>query len=129
MFKNLKAKFLHFYEQYETRFEIGFFVGGFCFDILMMSDVDDVLVIVQQAVYLLIIASIIHYETLFASLKWAPKPDGKIAKMWEFRSLIFSSQDLASPYLRAPLAVISDSERFDELKSAFSVSRSTGCRS
>lgn len=88
MFKNLKTRLLHFYEQHETRLEIAFFVGGFILDILLMSDVDDVLVIAQQAVYLFIIASIIHYETLFASAKWVPT--GKIAKVWEFRSLIFS---------------------------------------
>jgi len=88
MFTNLKKKCIDFYEKHETQVEVGFFVGGFIFDIVMISDVDDIFGILQQAFYLWILASMLHYELLFSHSKW--KPRGRwISAIWDFRTLIF----------------------------------------
>jgi hypothetical protein len=88
MLKNLKKKFLTFYEEHEKQLEVIFFIGGFIFDALMVGDVDDLMMIVQQAAYLFIIAAIIHYELLFSNARWVPT--GRIAKIWEFRGLLLT---------------------------------------
>ena len=57
--KAIVAKFVEFYERNETKVDLGFFVGGFLFDIVTLSDIDDPLAILQQVVYLTLIFSIL----------------------------------------------------------------------
>ena len=45
-----KKKMLEIYEKYELRFDILFFIGGFTFDAFMVSEIDDLFSLVQQAV-------------------------------------------------------------------------------
>lgn len=86
MLEQLKQKFSTFYKQHESRLEIAFFIGGFLFDILFISEIDDLISIAQQILYILIIAAIIHYEILFRMLKW--RPSGASEKIWDYRNLI-----------------------------------------
>lgn len=81
----IKQKLEAYYEKHEIKIDILFFVGGFIFDIFMLSAPDDLLSILQQIVYLIFIASLIHYEILFRLLKWRPK--GWILKIWPYRTL------------------------------------------
>ncbi len=53
MFPGLKQKIHEVQDKYEKQLEIIFFVGGFLFDALMVSEVDDLFAIAQQALYLL----------------------------------------------------------------------------
>ncbi|MFZ3229804.1 MAG: DUF2914 domain-containing protein [Pseudobdellovibrio sp.] len=82
----LKEKISAFREKYETRLDILFFIGGFVFDMWMVSAPDELFSIFQQIGYLLLIAYLIHYEILFRLLKWRPK--GFFAKVWPYRNLI-----------------------------------------
>lgn len=86
MLSEYKQKFLEFYEKHETRLEIAFFLGGFIFDVVFLSEVDDLFALGQQAAYLIIIAIFLHYEILFRTLKW--RPEGKIIHVWAYRDLI-----------------------------------------
>ena len=43
------------YQKYETRFDLGFFVGGFLFDTVMVQRIDEWAVIAQQVAYLTIV--------------------------------------------------------------------------
>ncbi len=87
MWNNTRQKILSLYEKHETRAEILFFVGGFVFDVFMISDVDDLFGIFQQAFYLLVIAFFIHHEILFRLQKWRPT-GGLSTRIWTYRNLI-----------------------------------------
>ena len=80
-----KQKLLEIYEKHELRFDILFFIGGFTFDAFMVSEIDDLFSLLQQAVYLLIIATAIHYEILFRLHKWRPS-DGLLDRLWNYRN-------------------------------------------
>lgn len=81
-----KQRFLDFQKQHETRLDILFFIAGFIFDAFMVSEVDEPFAIAQQAIYLLIIAILLHYEILFRMLKW--RPEGRLIKLWNYRNLL-----------------------------------------
>ena len=72
-----------FRKKYESRFEIGFFVLGFVFDAWMVSHPDELIVILQQVFYLVLIAALIHHEILFGLEKW--QPTGFTQKFWPYR--------------------------------------------
>lgn len=95
---SIKQKSTEFLSRHETKLEIAFFIGGFLFDILFIADPDDLFSIAQQAVYLFLIASLIHYEMLFRLHKWRPKE--KLLKLWSYRdfSLHFLLGSLLSVY-------------------------------
>ncbi len=82
-----KQKIAEEYTKHEKKLEIGFFIGGFIFDIFFLSEIDDVFSLGQQLIYLLIIAWVLHYEILFRLHKWRPQR-GLIFKIWSFRSFI-----------------------------------------
>lgn len=79
----LKNRALEYYERHELRFDIGFFLGGFFFDILTLSDVDDILGISQQLVYLFLLGLILYYD--FLDSKGLIKVPERLQKFWEFR--------------------------------------------
>lgn len=86
MLQAWKEKALEFQKKHEHALELLFFVGGFAFDAFMVGEVDDPIAIAQQALYLTIIACLIHFELLFRLHKW--RPEGRAAKLWNFRSLL-----------------------------------------
>ncbi len=86
MFQALKEKILSFQKRHESTLEVLFFIGGFAFDALMVTEPDDLFAIVQQAVYLFAIAALIHFELLFRLHKWRPGP--QLNKVWNFRNLL-----------------------------------------
>lgn len=87
MLEALKTRGLEYYKNYEKQLEIGFFIGGFIFDIIFLSAVDDLFSIIQQVLYLLIITLILHFEILFRLHKWRPNRR-LILKVWDYRELI-----------------------------------------
>ncbi len=95
---NIKQKSAEFIRKHDTKLEIAFFIGGFLFDILFIADPDDLFSIAQQAVYLFIIAALIHYELLFRLHKWRPKDS--LQKLWSYRdfALHFLLGSLLSVY-------------------------------
>ncbi|OFZ32057.1 MAG: hypothetical protein A2622_12570 [Bdellovibrionales bacterium RIFCSPHIGHO2_01_FULL_40_29] len=82
----LKTKLMDYFEKHETRLEIGFFIGGFIFDIWMLAAPDELFSIIQQVLYLLLIAGFIHFEILFRLHRW--RPQSVILKAWPYRTLI-----------------------------------------
>ena len=74
-----------FVHRHERKLDVVFFIGGFIFDMLLIEAPDHVFGIAQQAVYLLLIAILIHFEMLFRLHKWRP---GKwMRKAWAYRNL------------------------------------------
>lgn len=66
-------KVREFYDKYEHRIAIGFFVGGFLFDILMLERVDSIMTYGQQAVYLVLILAVMM-QAFFQQDKQLPDP-------------------------------------------------------
>lgn len=86
MFQVWKEKILSFQKRHESSLEGLFFVGGFVFDFLMVTEPDDLFGIIQQGLYLLAIAALIHFELLYRLHKWRPGP--RLSKVWNFRNLL-----------------------------------------
>lgn len=92
------SKFKELKDKYEKYFPAAFFVGGFVFDIITLSRVDDWLSIIQQAVYLLIIIQILKYKIFEQAQTWQPGP--RMAKWWSYsdEALHFILGSLLSSY-------------------------------
>ncbi len=83
---HLKSKFSELYTKHEAQLMIAFFVGGFLFDLITLSDPDDLFAIFQQVAYLTIIGMILYYDVLNSFQKiQIPK---KLTKVWEYRQLV-----------------------------------------
>jgi hypothetical protein len=71
------------YQKYQRWTPIAFFIAGFIFDAFMLRRVDELLTIVQQAVYLFISAILIRYELLESQRELAVP--GWFKKIWHYR--------------------------------------------
>jgi hypothetical protein len=81
-------KILSYYKTHELRFDMGLFVGGFLFDIVTLSEVDNFFGILQQAIYLILLGSIIFGETIRTEDSRRAGPLW-FEKIWEFRQAAF----------------------------------------
>ena len=77
-------QFTEFRKKNEAKLDITFFICGFIFDAWMVAHPDEPLAIFQQALYLFIIALLIHYELLFRLEKWQPTNFSK--KIWPYQN-------------------------------------------
>lgn len=82
---SLKERLFEYYEKNETKVDIGFFLGGFLFDIVTLSDIDDPLSILQQVVYLVVIGAILYYD--FLNTHGFAKISARVEKYWDYRQL------------------------------------------
>jgi hypothetical protein len=74
-----------FIHRHETKLDVAFFIGGFVFDMLLIEAPDHIGGVIQQAVYLIAIGALIHYEMLYRLRKWRP---GKwLKRVWTWRNL------------------------------------------
>lgn len=82
----MKEKILHFYEKNETKLEVAFFLGGFAFDAIMLTNIEDFSTIAQEIIYFSIIGFILYKDFLSqAGLPYEPK--GLWGKIWQYRQL------------------------------------------
>lgn len=84
--QKVKHHVVTYYEKNETRLAIAFFLGGFIFDIVTLSSVDDLFSITQQVVYLFIIGGCIYLDALCLHEKCVIPQ--KLTKIWAYRQLI-----------------------------------------
>lgn len=77
-------KFTTFKQKHVAKLDITFFICGFIFDAWIVAHPDEPLVIFQQALYLCIIALLIHYELLFRLEKW--HPSNFSTKIWPYQN-------------------------------------------
>ncbi len=87
MLKDLRARIAELHKKHEARLDVLFFIGGFIFDAFMVSEVDDLFSLAQQALYLFVIAFFLHHEVLFRTHKWRPSGN-LVEKVWNWRNLI-----------------------------------------
>lgn len=81
-----KNKYEQFKRKYERYFPATFFVGGFLFDIFTLQRIDDHITIIQQAIYLFVVALILFYSSL--EQVGHLHIEGKIKKIWHYHSEI-----------------------------------------
>lgn len=82
--ENFKEKLLFYKAKYQQYLPALFFVGGFLFDILTLSRIDDRITIIQQAIYLFIIGAILVLRTFEHAGNFHPQKLGK--KVWHYHS-------------------------------------------
>ncbi len=63
LFKEIKEKYSHLYEKYETHFDVAIFILGFIFDYATAGDVDEAFMLGQQIFYLIVIGLILIGES------------------------------------------------------------------
>lgn len=78
--------FSEYYEVHELPFGAIVFIAGFLFDVFTLSDVDDQLSLIQQAVYLVFIGWALYFEVIENVAGW--KPSGFMAKFWGYREFL-----------------------------------------
>ncbi|HUP56631.1 MAG TPA: DUF2914 domain-containing protein [Bdellovibrionota bacterium] len=71
--------------KHERWWPIAFFLGGFLFDVVTLSRIDSVASILQQFVYLTIIALILGFEIIVAAGR--PAPQGRIGRLWSYQEV------------------------------------------
>jgi hypothetical protein len=83
-----KSRALKYYETHELRFTLGFFLGGFIFDVFTLAAIDDPFSIGQQLIYLGIMGFILSYDFIHgeeAELQGGPV---FIRRFWAYRQLL-----------------------------------------
>lgn len=84
--KKIKERIFEYYEAHETRVDILFFLGGFFFDVLTLTDVDDLLGIGQQLAYLMILGTILYFD--FLDVNGFFKSPLRFQRVWTYRQPI-----------------------------------------
>lgn len=81
----MKEKLLRYYEKHETLIDILFFLAGFFFDVFTLSDIDDLLGVGQQVVYLGLLGALLYGD--FLSSHGLVTIPSRFQKVWEYRQL------------------------------------------
>ncbi len=83
---DLKNQFLNYYRKNEVLVSSIVFVGGFVFDLLTLGRIDDLLNLIQQAIYLCILGTLLLYEIKVKIGSVTLSERGK--KFWEYHDLV-----------------------------------------
>jgi len=81
-----KNKFLDFYQRHEVLVSSGVFIAGFVFDLLTLGRVDDLINLIQQAIYLIILGTLLLFEIKLKIRTLTLSERGK--RFWEYHNLI-----------------------------------------
>lgn len=81
-----KNKFLDFYQRHEALVSIGVFVAGFLFDVFTLGRIDDLLNLVQQAIYLVALGGLLIVEIKKTTGTLTLK--GWLLRYWEYHDLV-----------------------------------------
>lgn len=81
-----KNKFLEFYQHHEVLVSIIVFAAGFVFDLLTLGRIDDLLNLIQQAIYLGILGTLLLTEIRLSigTFKLSPK----LERFWAYHNLV-----------------------------------------
>ncbi len=81
-----RARFLAYYQRHELAVTLAVFFGGFVFDLLTLGRIDDLFNLIQQAVYLMLLGTLLVCEI---KIKMGTLVlQGKAAKFWQYHDLI-----------------------------------------
>lgn len=83
---NYKNAFLDFYSKHEVAVSSGVFIFGFVFDLLTLGRIDDLFNLIQQAVYILILGTLLVFEIKIKMGTLTLTERGK--KFWDYHDLV-----------------------------------------
>jgi hypothetical protein len=86
------------YSQYEKYLPAGFFIGGFLFDIITLDRIDSKFTIIQQAVYLFLLALMLLQMHMEFSLQRPPGDKFRLYTNWRLPIMHFIFGSLLSSY-------------------------------
>lgn len=102
----VRDKFSDFHTRYSKYYNAWFFAGGFIFDVITLDRVDNIYLIIQQAVYIVLIGVILHYQTLELTGHMKPGEMNsffgrQFQKLWKYHNevLHFVLGSLLSAYM------------------------------
>lgn len=81
-----KNRFLDFYQRHEVLVSIAVFAFGFIFDLLTLGRIDDLFNLIQQAVYLIILGTLLVFEIKLTLGFLTLSEKGK--RFWEYHNLV-----------------------------------------
>lgn len=81
-----KARFLAYYQKHEVTVSAAVFFGGFLFDLFTLGRIDDLFNLIQQALYLMILGTLLVTEIKIKT--GTLSLSGKAAKFWQYHDLI-----------------------------------------
>ncbi|MFL5783043.1 MAG: DUF2914 domain-containing protein [Bacteriovoracaceae bacterium] len=84
--KAIKNKFLEYYQKHEVQVSAVVFFGGFIFDLLTLGRIDDLFNLIQQAIYLIILGTLLVCEIKIKTGSLVLR--GKAQSFWEYHDLI-----------------------------------------
>lgn len=84
--KVIRDRALEFYKKNEVIVSISVFVAGFLFDLLTLGRIDDLLNLMQQAIYLIVLGVLLVYEIKVKTNKVVLT--GNALKFWEYHDLV-----------------------------------------
>jgi hypothetical protein len=85
-FKQYKSQFLEFYQRHEVLVSVAVFFFGFIFDLLTLGRIDDLLNLIQQAIYLAILGTLLICEIRIRIGSLTLSGRGK--KFWGYHDLV-----------------------------------------
>lgn len=93
--QQFKTKAYELHSKYEKYYPAAFFVGGFIFDVITLDRIDSLFAIVQQAVYLILAATLMILQILEKMGRYQPQ-----FKLWQYNNeaLHFIFGSLLSAY-------------------------------
>lgn len=83
---DFKETFLSFYRRNEILVSVLFFAGGFLFDLFTIGRIDDLYNLIQQAIYLIILGTLLVWEIKIRIGKL--QLTGKWLRFWEYHDLV-----------------------------------------
>ncbi len=84
--QSYKTRILDFYQRNEVLVSVSVFVAGFVFDLLTLGRIDDLLNLVQQAIYIIILGSVLICEIKIKLGVMTLSEKGK--RFWEYHDLV-----------------------------------------
>jgi hypothetical protein len=81
-----KNRFLQFYQHHEVLVSISVFIAGFLFDIFTLGRIDDLLNLIQQAIYLAVLGTLLVIEIKLEAKTIELSEKGK--KYWQYHDLL-----------------------------------------
>lgn len=86
MVEKFKNQFLDYYQRHEALVSISVFVAGFLFDIFTLGQIDDLLNLVQEAIYLMILGTFLICEIKIKTGNLVLS--GRAEKFWRYHDLM-----------------------------------------
>ena len=86
-----KERLTHLHSKYEKYYPAAFFIAGFIFDIVTLDRIDNIYMILQQAIYIIFVGYVLFFQTLEKTGHFQPQKmtsffGRHFNKMWRYNN-------------------------------------------